>query len=106
LNADGSLDTTFDPAAGADDTVYAVARQSDGKIVIGGTFKNVQTLSRRSVTRLNANGIIDLTFNPGALPTNYARTGKAAQLHELPDSREAQTYPMKYLRFEDKPGRR
>src|ERR1051326_7479865 len=66
LNADGSLDTTFNPAAGADDTVYAIALQGDGKIIIGGAFKNVQTLSRPSVARLNANGVIDLTFNPGA----------------------------------------
>jgi uncharacterized delta-60 repeat protein/uncharacterized repeat protein (TIGR01451 family) len=66
LNADGSLDMTFDPAAGADDIVYAVAVQTDGRIVIGGAFRNVQTLSRRSIARLNANGVIDLNFIPGS----------------------------------------
>ena len=36
LNADGTLDTSFDP--GANDSVYALAVQADGKIVVGGTF--------------------------------------------------------------------
>jgi uncharacterized repeat protein (TIGR01451 family)/uncharacterized delta-60 repeat protein len=66
LNADGSLDTTFDPAAGADDTVYSIALQSDGKVLLGGAFKNVQTLSRNRIARLNSNGVIDLNFTPGA----------------------------------------
>jgi uncharacterized repeat protein (TIGR01451 family)/uncharacterized delta-60 repeat protein len=66
LNTDGSLDMTFDPAAGADDIVYAIAIQPDGGILIGGAFKNVQTLSRRSIARLNPNGVIDLNFNPGS----------------------------------------
>lgn len=34
--ADGELDTTFDPGTGPNYGVYAVAVQSDGKIVIGG----------------------------------------------------------------------
>src|SRR5204863_85354 len=39
LNADGTLDTTFNAGgAGADSTVCAVAVQTDGKIVIGGSF--------------------------------------------------------------------
>src|SRR4051794_40510027 len=34
LNLDGSLDSSFNPAAGADDTVNAMAIQPDGRIVI------------------------------------------------------------------------
>ena len=36
LNADGSLDATFDP--GANGYVYAMAVQPDGKILVGGLF--------------------------------------------------------------------
>ena len=36
LNADGSLDTGFDP--GANDSVRALAVQADGKILVGGHF--------------------------------------------------------------------
>src|SRR5581483_6767198 len=38
LNADGSLDTTFNPGAGPNDSVRAIAIQVDGKVVIGGLF--------------------------------------------------------------------
>src|SRR5947207_15256685 len=38
LNVDGGLDTSFDPGAGADDVVTAVAIQADGHIIIGGFF--------------------------------------------------------------------
>src|SRR5216110_908961 len=39
LNADGTLDTTFNAGgAGADNNVFAVAVQSDGKIVVGGSL--------------------------------------------------------------------
>jgi uncharacterized delta-60 repeat protein len=74
LNTDGSLDTFFDPSAGADNPVYAIALQSDGRVLIGGDFANVNGVSRNYIARLNANGALDLTFNPGAGPngTVYA----------------------------------
>ncbi len=65
LNADGSLDSSFNQLGlGANDTVWAVAVQSDGKIVIGGSFTNVCGEARNHVARLNANGSLDATFNP------------------------------------------
>ena len=36
LNPDGTLDTTFNPDA--NETVYAIALQADGKILVGGFF--------------------------------------------------------------------
>jgi len=65
LNADGSLDTTFDPVAGANGTIHTVAIQSDGKVVIGGEFTTVNGTVRNGVARLNATGGLDLSFNPG-----------------------------------------
>ncbi|MGB8647349.1 MAG: Ig-like domain repeat protein, partial [Anaerolineae bacterium] len=69
LNADGSLDTTFNP--GANNTVNALAVQADGKILVGGNFTmlgggGTGTTTRNDIGRLNADGSLDTTFNPGA----------------------------------------
>ena len=65
LNSDGSLDPAFDPDEGASDRVRALALQNDGKIIIGGEFISVAGTSRRRIARLNADGSLDLTFDPG-----------------------------------------
>ncbi len=62
LNADGSLDSTFNLGTGADNTIYAVLAQPDGKIVIGGAFLNFNGTAAQYVARLNANGSLDGTF--------------------------------------------
>ena len=41
LNADGSLDTGFNPGTGANGDVTAVAVQPDGKVLIGGAFTDL-----------------------------------------------------------------
>ena len=67
LNADGSLDSTFDPGPnGPDGTVWALALQPDGKLIIGGEFSTIGGASRRSIARLNADGSLDPTFAPGS----------------------------------------
>jgi uncharacterized repeat protein (TIGR01451 family)/uncharacterized delta-60 repeat protein len=66
LNSDGSLDLTFDPANGADDIVYTLALQNDGKVLLGGAFKNVRNSPRSSLARLDPDGSLDLGFDPGA----------------------------------------
>ena len=65
LNADGSLDMGFDPGAGASNSVYTSAIQPDGKIVIGGGFVNFQGTARSYIARINSDGNLDTTFNPG-----------------------------------------
>jgi uncharacterized delta-60 repeat protein len=69
LNADGTLDTTFDP--GADSSVFAIAVQADGKVLVGGNFTTLGgggtgTVMRNSIGRLNADGSLDTSFDPGA----------------------------------------
>ncbi|HTL55963.1 MAG TPA: Calx-beta domain-containing protein [Candidatus Limnocylindrales bacterium] len=66
LNADGGLDTSFDPGAGADDVVTAVAVQADGHIIIGGFFTAINGTSRNGIARLNGDGSLDASFDPGA----------------------------------------
>ena len=66
LNTNGSLDTTFNPGTGADADVKAIALQANGKILIGGGFTHFNTVVRNRLARLNADGSLDTTFDPGA----------------------------------------
>ncbi|MCS6823177.1 MAG: T9SS type A sorting domain-containing protein [Cytophagaceae bacterium] len=70
LNADGSLDATFNPGTGANSGIYAIALQSDGKVLIGGNFTSYNDTGRNRIARLNANGSLDPTFNPGTGANN------------------------------------
>ena len=71
LNADGTLDPSFNPSAGGVvyPSVYSLALQADGKIVVGGLFTGLGGQSRNYIGRLNADGTLDTSFNPGA--SNY-----------------------------------
>ena len=44
--------------------VQAMARQSDGKIIIGGQFNLVNGIPRKNIARLNADGTLDTTWYP------------------------------------------
>ena len=67
LNNDGSLDNTFNPGLGADGTVWAVAVQADGKVLIGGEFTHINNTVRKYLARLNQDGTLDNSFDPGTL---------------------------------------
>lgn len=62
LNADGSLDGTFDPGTGADNTIYDLLVQSDGKVLVAGAFTAINGTAREYLARLNTNGSVDTTF--------------------------------------------
>ena len=70
LNSSGSLDTGFNPGAGANSTVYSVALQPDGKAITVGDFTSVNGVSRNRIARLNADGSLDVSFNPGTGASN------------------------------------
>ena len=78
LNADGTLDATFSPAAGTDAYVLSIAVQSDGKILVGGLFTFVNGTPRNYLARLNADGTLDASFVPGSGP-NYLVYSLAVQ---------------------------
>ncbi|MFN7140560.1 MAG: hypothetical protein ACK4UN_14575, partial [Limisphaerales bacterium] len=65
LNQDGSADTSFNPGSGINDLVRCIVHQSDGKILLGGRFSSVDGTTRNGVARLNADGSLDTTFDPG-----------------------------------------
>ncbi len=64
LNADGTRDTTFTTNTGTafNDSVYAIAIQSDGKILVGGDFTTFNGTTVNRIVRLNADGTRDTTF--------------------------------------------
>lgn len=68
LNNDGTLDASFPDlnitGDGYNDEVYAVVRQTDGKIIIGGQFTSVAGQTRNRLARLNADGTLDADFVP------------------------------------------
>ena len=63
LNANGTVDGSFDAGTGADGEVKKVLQASGGKLIVVGSFKNFNGVAARGVVRLNANGSIDATFN-------------------------------------------
>jgi uncharacterized delta-60 repeat protein len=82
VNADGSLDTGFNPTVrnivaglvnnGNDaGTILSIAPQVDGKILIGGQFHSFQAngagpwISRSFIARILTDGTLDTTFLPG-----------------------------------------
>ncbi len=69
LEANGVLDTAFIGGSGSNLLpVYAIARQADGKLVIAGGFTTIHGVSRNRVARLNSDGSLDGSFDPGTGP--------------------------------------
>ncbi|HOX57327.1 MAG TPA: immunoglobulin domain-containing protein [Verrucomicrobiota bacterium] len=62
----------FDSAANG--AVYATAVQADGKILVGGEFTTLGGQPRHYLGRLNSDGTLDTTFNPGADYLVYSLT--------------------------------
>ena len=65
LNADGTIDTSFQLFSGFENTVQSIAVQSDGKIIVGGNFGTYSGSSNSRIVRLNSNGTKDTTYNIG-----------------------------------------
>ncbi|PYI80634.1 MAG: hypothetical protein DME26_21160, partial [Verrucomicrobia bacterium] len=68
LDADGTLDPGFNPDVGNNNvsSVYSVALQGDGKIIIGGGFTIVGGIARNRIARLYEDGTVDPGFDPNA----------------------------------------
>ena len=68
INADGSLDTTFDTSGLVFNTtgssaVTNIAAQTDGKFLICGFFATINGNTLNSLARLNADGSLDASYN-------------------------------------------
>jgi uncharacterized delta-60 repeat protein len=63
LNADGSLDTSFVIGTGFSGFgVKSIELQSDGKILVGGSFTSYSGVSSNYIIRLNTDGSVDNSF--------------------------------------------
>lgn len=65
IATNGLLDATFTDLVGAVTSIEAIAVQADGRVVVGGVFTTIGGQSRNNIARLNADGTLDATFDPG-----------------------------------------
>jgi uncharacterized delta-60 repeat protein len=65
LNTDGSIDSSFSIGTGFVGTIQTITLQSDGKILVGGSFSSYDGVSNNYIVRLNSNGSIDSSFVVG-----------------------------------------
>ena len=60
-----NLDTTFNTGSGFNGLIKDVAIQSDGKIIVVGSFSAYNGVNSRLIVRLNIDGSLDTSFNTG-----------------------------------------
>ena len=75
-DSDGTLDAAFTTATGAgfNNSVFSVAVQADGKIVVGGAFTTLGGVTVNRIARLNADGTRDAAFTTNT-GTGFTGTG-------------------------------
>ncbi len=79
LNSNGTLDTPLGLNANLQNTVFSIALQTDGKIIVGGNYFVIgSTPQQNNIARLNANGTLDSTFAIGSGADNQVQ-GVAVQ---------------------------
>ncbi|QLC67036.1 delta-60 repeat domain-containing protein [Flavobacterium sp. LPB0248] len=83
LNSDGSIDSSFNIQNGFDKYVYALALQSNNKIIVGGTFLTFNGIPEKRIVRLNSDGSLDTTFESG---TGFSK-GDVRSILVQPDDR-------------------
>ena len=57
------IDPTFNPAIGFPGRILASAKQSDGKLIVGGVFSNVNGVSCYGITRILDSGAVYTEFS-------------------------------------------
>ncbi|MDX2080206.1 MAG: hypothetical protein SFU53_05425 [Terrimicrobiaceae bacterium] len=88
LNPDGSLDTSWSSqyAFGANGPVYAVAVDSQGGVVVGGSFQSAGDAPRSNLARLDGtSGQVDPAF--GGPSENFGTNGTVRAIAVRPDGR-------------------
>lgn len=72
LDSSGSLDAAFNP--NVDGVVYALAVQTDGKILIGGAFTQIGGAGAAAAWHASLAGVLDVAFAPSANGVVHALT--------------------------------
>lgn len=65
LLANGTADPAFNTGSGFDDMVHSVLVQPDGRVVATGSFASFNGIARNGIARLNVDGSLDTSFDPG-----------------------------------------
>jgi uncharacterized delta-60 repeat protein len=97
--AAGDVDLSFDAGSGLDRIVKTVVKQPDGKILIGGSFALVRGAVRHRIARLNADGSVDESFNPGS-----GANGDVTAIALLPDGKILAAGPFTAMNGADRHG--
>jgi uncharacterized delta-60 repeat protein len=85
LNANGSLDSAFDPGTSADGGISALALQPDGRVLIGGAFLTFNGVLRPYVARLygdSATPSLNIARSNAVVIVSWPVTGLSFQLQE------------------------
>src|SRR5262249_53110533 len=72
LTTNGATDVSFNPGLGVTygTTVYSLAIQTDGKILLGGDFTEYNSVTKNRIARINPDGSLDTDADPGLGPNN------------------------------------
>lgn len=66
LHSDGSVDSTFDYGSGLNDYVNKILCLSSGGVLALGNFTSYQTQQANRIIAIDANGVIDTSFDFGS----------------------------------------
>src|SRR5205085_1411406 len=84
LNPDGTLDTSFNPGGvGADNSVFGVAVQADGRLLIGGRFTGVNGTARHGSARLGNDPATQRLAAPDSTQVRWQRGGASPEVSQV-----------------------
>jgi uncharacterized delta-60 repeat protein len=83
LNSDGTKDSSFNVGAGFDGNVLGISLQTDGKIIVAGTYTTYSGVSANGIIRLNSDGSKDNSFVYG---TGFNNVGGSSSNSSIIDS--------------------
>jgi uncharacterized delta-60 repeat protein len=78
----GTVEPSFQPLIQASGSIRDIVRQTDGKLIAGGYFSEINGQAVRRLARFNTNGTLDATFVPGT-----SLNGNVTSLALQPDGR-------------------
>jgi len=87
LHPDGRLDLNFATGTSGRSVVNFVGVQLDGKIIVAGDFKSIGRKMRPQIARLNPDGALDESFNPGHGAANTSGSGEIHAVAIQPDGK-------------------
>jgi uncharacterized delta-60 repeat protein len=73
LLPDGQFDPSFNVGTGSQFGVQLLAKQPDGKLLVYGGFSDFNGVPRSRIARLNPDGSVDLSFDPGFGPSGLVQ---------------------------------